>query len=110
MGAQSSHNLNQLVHMSAAQANFQNKIFIQMEKENAWQMFGYRVKYNRTFKMPEIDIHANKALRTDIGQQDCKNVNYRYDNLAPYQTKRRILRLIPKHAQSDFNILNNIQD
>ena len=35
--------------------NFQNKIFIQMEKDNAYAMFGYRVKYNRGMKIPDVE-------------------------------------------------------
>lgn len=63
--------------------NFQNKIFIQMERENAWMMFGYRVKYNRNIKMPEVVDNTGK-LRSEIGQIECRNVNYRYELLAPY--------------------------
>lgn len=51
--------------MASAQSNFQNKIFIQMEKDNAWQMFGYRMKYNRNVKVP--DYEKTYKQRTDIG-------------------------------------------
>lgn len=69
-------------------------------------MFGYRMKYNRGVKVPEVENWFK--YRTDIGQQDCRNVNYRYENLAPYITKRKILRLLPNHNQSMFNMLNRI--
>jgi len=69
-----------------------------MEKDNAWMMFGYRVKYNRNVKI----IHENETsarLRSEIGQVECKNVSYRYELLAPYQTKRKILRVLPNTSQ-----------
>jgi hypothetical protein len=68
-----------------------------MEKDNAWQMFGYRVKYNRTVKMDVLPEHenTNSKYRSDVGQVDSRSVNYRYEKLALYQTKRKILRLLP---------------
>ena len=68
-----------------------------MEKDNAWQMFGYRVKYNRPVKVvvpPEHD-NTNSKYRTDVGQAESRSINYRYENMGVYHTKRKILRLLP---------------
>jgi hypothetical protein len=71
-----------------------------MEKDNAWQMFGYRVKYNRAVKMEVPPEHENTTskYRSDVGQVDSRSVNYRYERLALYQTKRKILRLLPDQS------------
>lgn len=76
-----------------ANSNFQNKIFFMMEKDNAYSMFGYRIKYNRNIK--DFYVENPNRVRSEIGLAELRNVNYRYDNLALYQTKRRILRPLP---------------
>jgi hypothetical protein len=80
-----------------------------MEKDNAWQMFGYRVKFNRNVKLvvPPEHENTNSKYRTDLGQADCKSVSYRYENLGSHQTKRKILRLLPDQSQ-DVNTLNRM--
>lgn len=56
------------------------RFFITMEKENAYSMFGYRIRFIPGKKVPYKDKSKDKInCRTDIGQLEMKNVNYRYE-------------------------------
>lgn len=83
--------LQQLLQQAAgASSNFVNKLFLNVDKDNAAQVFGYRIRFlpgkKQAFKeRPERPLG-------ELGLTEIRNVSYRYEPLPAYFSKRRILR------------------
>ena len=56
------------------------RFFFTMEKDNAYAMFGYRIRFIPGKKIPYKEKAEDRInCRTDIGQTEIKNVSYRYE-------------------------------
>jgi len=60
---------------------FQNKIFIQIEKDNAFMMFGHRVNLKQGVRVPYIEKHPKSHVYRyePIGYSELKSVYCKYE-------------------------------
>lgn len=65
---------------------FQNKIFIQIEKDNAHMMFGFRINLKHGHKFPYLEKHPKSHIYKyePIGYAELKSVNGKYEQMIGY--------------------------
>ena len=65
-----------------------NKLFLNIDKDNAHQIFGYRIR----FLPGKKPLPRDRPEGAELGLSEIRNVSYRYEGLPGYSTKRRVLR------------------
>lgn len=67
-----------------------NKLFLNIDKDNCAQVFGYRIRFLPGKK--GVFKERSDRPQSDLGLSEIRNVSYRYESLPGYSTKRRLLR------------------